>query len=63
MSEKRIFTDDELKEMGTPTLDLIKKAVDSGEKERAKELASRLQSEIGHLHDGYMVVCSKGTTQ
>ena len=55
MSEKRIFTDDELKEMGTPTLDLIKKAVDSGEKERAKELAERLQSEIGHLHDGYMV--------
>ncbi len=55
MNEKRIFTDDELKEMGTPTLDLIKKAVDSGEKEKAKALATRLQSEIGHLHDGYMV--------
>ena len=55
MNDKRIFTDEELKEMGTPTLELIKAAVDSGEKERAKALAARLQSEIGHLHDGYMV--------
>jgi hypothetical protein len=55
MSDKRIFTDEELKEMGTPTLDLIKRAVDAGEKEKAKRLAERLQSEIGHLHDGYMV--------
>jgi hypothetical protein len=55
MSNNRIFTDEELKVMGTPTLDLIKKAIDAGEKEKAKALAERLQSEIGHLHDGYMV--------
>jgi hypothetical protein len=40
MSSKRIFTDEELKEMGAPTLDLISKAIDAGDKEKAKALQS-----------------------
>jgi hypothetical protein len=51
---KRVFTDQELKEMGTRTLDLILEAIDSGDKVRAKELAQRMYKEFNHLHDGYM---------
>ena len=55
MSKNRIFTEEELKEMGTPTLDQIMKAIDRGDGEEAKRLARRLQKEFNHLHDGYMV--------
>jgi len=55
MSDKRVFTEEELKEMGTPSLDLVMEAIDSGNKERAKELANRMKKEFNHLHDGYMV--------
>jgi hypothetical protein len=55
MSIKRIFTDEELKEMGTRTLDLVIEAIDAGNKEKAKELAKRMYKEFNHLHDGYMV--------
>ncbi len=52
MSE-RIFTDQELKDMGTPTLDLVLEAIDAGDKEKAKELAKRMKAEFNFLHDGY----------
>lgn len=52
--EKRIFTDQELKEMGTRTLDLVFEAIDSGNKEQAKNLALRMYQEFNYLHDGYM---------
>ena len=55
MSENRIFTDKELKEMGIPTLDLVMEAIDRGDKEEAKKLAKRMKKEFNHLHDGYMV--------
>ena len=55
MSEKRVFTDEELKEMGIPTLDLAIGAIDRGDKEEAKKLAKRMKKEFNHLHDGYMV--------
>ena len=55
MDKNRIFTKEELKEMGTPTLDQIMKAVDLGDKDEAKKLAKRMQKEFNHLHDGYMV--------
>lgn len=51
---KRIFTEKELKEMGTRTLDLVLKAIDTGDKEKAKELAKRMYGEFNYLHDGYM---------
>jgi hypothetical protein len=54
MNEKRVFTDKELEEMGTRTLDLVLEAIDAGNKEKAKELAKRMYSEFNHLHDGYM---------
>ncbi len=54
MSEKRIFTEQELKAMGKPTLDLVLEAIDAGDKDKAKELANRMKREYNFLHDGYM---------
>ncbi len=54
VTEKRIFTDEELADLGAPTLDLALRAIDAGDKERAKELVQRLQREFQYLHDGYM---------
>ncbi len=54
MKGKRIFTEQELKEMGIRTLDLVLEAIDTGNKEKAKELAERMYREFNHLHDGYM---------
>ena len=50
---KRLFTDKELKEMGTRTLDAVFEAIDAGDKKKAKELAQRMYGEFNHLHDGY----------
>ena len=55
MGKNRIFTDEELKEMGTPTLEQVMKAIDMDDKEKAKNLSKRMQKEFNHLHDGYMV--------
>jgi hypothetical protein len=54
MNEKRTFTDQELQEMGTRTLDLVLEAIEAGDKEKAKELAQRMYREFNYLHDGYM---------
>ncbi len=54
MNSKRVFTDKELKEMGTRTLDLVMEAIDAGNKEKARELVNRMHQEYNHLHDGYM---------
>jgi len=54
MASKRIFTDKELEEMGTRTLDLVLEAIEAGDKERAKNLAERMYKEFNFLHDGYM---------
>lgn len=53
MSNQRIFTDEELQEMGRRTLDVLLEAIDSGDQERAKKLAQRMYKEFNHLHDGY----------
>jgi len=53
MNKKRIFTNKELKEMGTRTLDLVLEAIDAGDREKAKELAQRMYQEFNYLHDGY----------
>ena len=42
MNVKRVFTDEELDEMGTRTLDLVMEAIDAGEKDKAKELAEEV---------------------
>lgn len=55
MSHNRLFTDEELKNMGTRTLDLVLEAIEKGEKEKAGALASRMYEEFNYLHDGYMI--------
>ena len=54
MKKNREFTDQELKEMGTRTLDLVLEAIDAGDKAKAKELSNRMYREFQYLHDGYM---------
>jgi len=54
MNTKRVFTDSELEEMSTRTLDEALEAIDAGDKEKAKDLANRMYREFNHLHDGYM---------
>ncbi|MBN1322187.1 MAG: hypothetical protein JXA87_15245 [Thermoleophilia bacterium] len=54
MIEKRIFTGQELEDMGARTLDLLLAAIDAGDKDQAKALAERMQREFQYLHDGYM---------
>jgi hypothetical protein len=54
MKNQRVFTEEELKAMGTRTLDLVLEAIDAGDKEKAKELATRMYQEFNYLHDGYM---------
>jgi hypothetical protein len=58
MKKKRIFTDKELKEMGTRTLDLILEAIDAGDKDKAKELCHRMYREVLFLHDAYLDWCT-----
>ena len=53
MSE-RLFTDEELREMGRRTLDVLQEAIAKGDREKAKELATRMYEEFRHLHNGYM---------
>jgi len=55
MGRNRLFTDRELKEMGTRTLDLLLQAVKAGDKTKARRLAIRMYEEFNYLHDGYMV--------
>lgn len=54
MGEDRVFTEEELKAMGTRTLDLLYETIDTGNKEEAKQLAKRMYEEFNYLHDGYM---------
>ena len=50
----RLFSDQELQEMGRRTLDVALETIDQGDKEKAKELVNRMYAEFNHLHDGYM---------
>jgi len=54
MSGSRLFSDEELQEMGRRTLDVAQEAIDKGDKEKATELVNRMYEEFSHLHDGYM---------
>ena len=51
--KKREFTDQELKEMGQLTLDLIKQAIESGELKKAQGLSKRMYQEFMFMHDLY----------
>lgn len=52
--DKRLFTDQELKKMGTQTVELLKAAIDAGDKDNARELAQRMYNEAVSTHDLYL---------
>ena len=50
----RVFTDQELEEMGALTLDRLKEAIDEGDAEKAKTLADAMYKESLQMHDMYV---------
>lgn len=50
----RVFTHEELEEMGKPTVDLLSEAIEAGDRERAKKLARRMYGEFSSMHDLYV---------
>ena len=65
----RVFTDEELCEMGTSTVTLLTEAIEQGEKSKATELVNRLYKEFEFMHDLYVdwtaafmdhIYCSQG---
>jgi len=54
MAKKRYFTEAELKAMGTRTRDLLDKAIDEGDAEKAKKLCHRMYAEWLAMHDLYV---------
>jgi len=53
MKEEKVFTEEELHEMGMRTADLIQASIDAGDKERAKKLTRRMYREFLAMHDLY----------
>jgi hypothetical protein len=53
MEKNRIFTAEQLKEIGTRTLDLILEAIDTGDPHKAKDLANRMYDEFMSSGDMY----------
>jgi hypothetical protein len=53
MSGDRIFTDEELQNMGKRTLDLLLEKLDSGDVEVAGKLAQQMYNEFLGMHDLY----------
>lgn len=54
MSQERVFTEEELAEMGTRTVDLIERAIDLGDYEKAKELSRRMYQDAVDMQDNYV---------
>jgi len=53
MSEQRIFSSEELANLGKLTLELVEDAIDAGDKEKAKKLSRRMYKEFLSMHDLY----------
>jgi hypothetical protein len=53
MSAEKLFTDEELKQLGERTVDLLEASIDKGDQERSKLLAKRMYAEFGAMHDLY----------
>jgi hypothetical protein len=53
MAVSRVFTKEELEEMGRRTVDLLTEAIEEGDEKRAKELAKRMYREFAFMHDLY----------
>lgn len=54
MTEARLFTRQELDELGTQTADLIRAAIDDDDKTRAKDLTLRMYEEFSAMHDALL---------
>lgn len=54
MEKNRVFTEEELKEMGRRTMDSALEALEAGDKEKAKKLVKRMHREFESLHDLYL---------
>jgi hypothetical protein len=53
MAMNRVFTGEELEEVGRRTVDLLTEAIEAGDVERAKKLAKRMYREFALMHDLY----------
>ncbi len=53
MTEKRMFTEEELREMGMRTLDLLLSNIEEGNKEKSAGLSKRMYAEFQAMHDLY----------
>ena len=51
MATKRVFTDAQLKEMGTKTFDALNEAIQAGDKDKAAKLGKRMYREFEAMHD------------
>lgn len=54
MTQDRLFSDQELEEMGTQTVELVERAINAGEYEEAKKFARRMYREFSAMHDLYL---------
>jgi hypothetical protein len=52
--DEMLFSEQDLKDLGKPKLERLKEAIDSGDKEKAKQLSEDLYNGFAFLHDGYM---------
>ncbi len=53
MERKRVFTEEELSEMGRQTVDVIEQSIDAGDSQKAKKLTRRMYREFLAMHDLY----------
>ncbi len=53
MSKEKLFTQEELNEMGRKTVDVLQETIDAGDKDKAKKLSRRMYSEFLGMHDLY----------
>ena len=53
MTEKRVFTDEELREMEKRTVDVVQEVIDTDDKEKSKRMARRMYREFQAMHDLY----------
>lgn len=51
---KKVFTEEELKELGTPRTDLTLQAIAEGDLENAKKYAKQMRSDAKAMHDLYL---------
>ncbi len=52
MQGERLFTDEELENMGRRNVDVITEAIDAGDLDRARDMAQRMHRECLAMHDG-----------